>query len=191
MKYNLTAIRKLILEAYDDQELTVFCHDYFREVIERFGAGMSKSDKAFQLVTYCDRRGQLEALVDRIKAERPEKYSKYQAQLESGEEAPSMLEEIRAEASEYAEVFESASRAESHRKRFPTKTDLTQETDHPLTGSPQEIKRWFLEELGPDEQTFVVTAALFSGLERQELMDLYSGVLNVLRPPEAQVNEER
>jgi hypothetical protein len=129
MKYNLRAIRKLILEAYDEQELTVFCHNYFREVVERFGTGTGKSEKAFQLVTYCDRREQLGVLVDRIKAERPEKYEKYRKRLEGGEEAPSVLEEIQAETSEYAEVLKAVSRVESHRKPAASKTSAVQETD--------------------------------------------------------------
>lgn len=190
MKYNLTAVRKLLIEAFDDGELTIFCHDHFREVVEHFGEGMSKSDKAFQLVTYCDRREQLEALMDRIKDERPGKFEKYEAQLASGEDAPSVLDEIRAEASEYAEMFEPVSRVESSRKRTQTESGVTPETVHPLASSPREVKRWFMQELKSDEQVFVVTAALFSGLERQELMGIYIDVWNILRPPEAQAGEE-
>jgi len=87
MKYNLTAIRQLIIEAFDDEELTIFCYDHFSEVIERFGTGMSKSAKALHLVTYCDRREQLGSLLERIKAARPEKYEKYQARLVTDRDA--------------------------------------------------------------------------------------------------------
>jgi len=190
MKYNLRAVRRLIAEGFSDGELTTFCHDYFGEVIEYFGSGMSKNDKVLQLVTYCDRREELESLLEKVQAERPKKYEKYEAQLEGGEDAPSILEEIRAEASEYAEVFGPVGRAELHRERVSTERDVAQETGHPLAGDPQEIKTWFLKELDPEEQVFVVTAALFSGLERQELIDLYSGVLSVLRPGEVQTDEE-
>jgi hypothetical protein len=182
MKHNLTAIRKLILEAYDEQELTVFCHDYFREVVERFGTGMSKSEKAFRLVAYCDRREQLRVLLARIEAERPEKYENYRKRLEGGEQAPSVLEEIQAETSEYADVLEPMGHTESRRKRAAAATESTQESDHPLAGNPQEVKRWFLEDLSSDEQIFIVTAALFSGLERQELMAIYGDVLRTLQP---------
>ena len=192
MRYNLTVLRKLIIEAFDDEELTIFCHDHFSEVTEGFGAGMSRSAKALQLVTYCDRREQLGILVERIETERPEKYKTYKAQLESGEEAPSALglEEIRAGASEYAEVLQPVSRAEPRRERVSMEGGTDQEADHPLAGSSQEVKRWFLDKLTPEEQAFVVTAALFSGLERQELMDLYRGALNILRPAEAQADRE-
>jgi hypothetical protein len=189
MKYNSKAIRELILEAYGDQELTVFCYDYFREVIERFGSGMSKSEKAFQLVAYCERREQLGILLDKVKAERPEKYEKYRARLEGGEEAPSVLEEIQAETSEYADVLEPMGQ-ESRRKRVATATQSTPGSDHPLAGGPQGVKRWFLEDLSSDEQIFVVTAALFSGLERRELMSLYQDVLNTLQPIKPEANEE-
>jgi hypothetical protein len=93
MRYNLTAIRKLIIEAFDDEELTVFCHDHFGQVIERFSASMSLGTKAFHLATYCDRHEQLGLLVDRIKAERPEKYRKYQAQLDGSEQLSSVVSE--------------------------------------------------------------------------------------------------
>ena len=185
MKYNLRAIRKLILEAYDEQELTVFCYDYFHEVIERFGTGMSKSEKAFQLVAYCDRREQLRVLLERIEAERPEKYEIYRESLEGSEEAPSVLDEIQAGASEYADVLEPMGHVESRRKRAAAATGSTQVSDHPLAGSPQEVKRWFLQDLSSDEQIFLVTAALFSGLERRELMSIYRDVLSTLQPVKA------
>lgn len=190
MKYNSTAIRKLIIEAFDDDDLTIFCHDHFSEVAERFSAGMRKDVKALQLVTYCYRHEQVGLLIDKIKAENSEKYEKYKTLLESGEEAPSILEEIRAETSEIAEAFEPMSRAESHRRRVSTETGVAEKTDHPLAGSSQEVKRWFVEKLDPEEQVFVVTAALFSGLKRQELMGLYDGVSSVLRPTETQAGGE-
>jgi len=190
MKYNLTVMRKLILEAFDEEELTLFCHEYFGEVIERFGSGMGKSAKVLQLVTYCDRREELDTLLEKIRAERPKKYEKYLAQLESGEGAPSVVEEIRAGANEYAEMFESMSTAESHRRRVRAEADSAQGTTHPLAGSQQEVKRWFLMELEPDEQIFVITAALFSGLERQELMGIYKDVVSTLQPVRRQTDKE-
>jgi hypothetical protein len=84
MEYNLRAIRQLIIEAFDDEELITFCHDYFGEVIQRFSSGMSKSAKVLQLVTYCERRERLGSLLEKVRAERPEKYEKYQARLVTG-----------------------------------------------------------------------------------------------------------
>ncbi len=84
MKHNMIAIRKLIIEAFDDEELVMFCDDHFAEVTERFGDGMGKSKKAHLLVTYCDRHEKLESLVGLLRVERPEKYAKYQAQLGGG-----------------------------------------------------------------------------------------------------------
>jgi hypothetical protein len=87
MEYNLRAIRQLIAEAFDDEGLITFCYDYFGDVIQNFGSGMSKNAKVLQLITYCDHREQLGSLLDRVKTERPEKYEKYQARLVTGRDA--------------------------------------------------------------------------------------------------------
>ncbi len=81
MEYNLAQIRTLITEAYDDEELTIFCSDHFREVVDRFGSGMGKREKAFLLVEYCYRHEALDTLLKKVKAERPQKYETYRTQL--------------------------------------------------------------------------------------------------------------
>ncbi len=88
MEYNLAQIRTLITEAYDDEELTIFCSDHFREVVDRFGSGTGKREKAFLLVEYCYRHEALDTLLKKVKAERSQKYEMYRAQLTS-EDYPS------------------------------------------------------------------------------------------------------
>jgi hypothetical protein len=190
MEYSRKAIRELIVEAFNNEELVIFCSDHFREAADSFSPKMGKREKAFLLVEYCYRHEGLALLLEKIKAERPKKYEKYQAQLEGGEEAASVLEEIREGASQYADVFESMSPAEPPRKRPSMESPSTQETTHPLAGGLPVVKGWFLKELAPREQIFVMTVALFSGLERQELMGIYKDMLGMLHPSEAQADRE-
>lgn len=91
MEYNLAQIRTLVTEVYDDEELTIFCSDHFREVVDRFGSGTGKREKAFLLVEYCYRHEELDTLLKKVKAERPQKYEMYRARL-VGENIPSQSE---------------------------------------------------------------------------------------------------
>lgn len=65
------AIRTLIIRAFDDQELSTFCFDHYREVYEQFTVGMTKIRMVNLLIDYCERRGDLQSLVARIQRERP------------------------------------------------------------------------------------------------------------------------
>jgi len=304
MKYNVTAIRKLIIEAFGDEELTTFCYGHFREVTERFESDMSKSNKVLQLVTYCSQHNKLDELLAKVEAEHPEHYQKYKDQLEEGADASpapleNMLEGVRSEESDkedecqerleddeggpslerirektsrmaeqmptmqsdvyspyeaglrrllnrmgrnhphYSEALvyqqrltenishsrlygdttpRKSDRAEiiaqlnrlalsvanvpfidlcgldmsttpqtsSHSEQAPVGVEDAEESAHPLTGDLQAVNQWFVEELGTNEQVFVIAAALFSGLERQELMGIYDDMLNILRPPQSQ-----
>lgn len=72
----LTAkIRKVLTEGFDDEELTCLCFDYYREVHNRFAAGMTKTAKIYALITYCEQRKKLPALVGILRIERPETYT--------------------------------------------------------------------------------------------------------------------
>lgn len=85
MRYNTKLMRTLIVEAFDDLELIAFCHDYFPEVSSQFGDGMGKEQKAFRLITWCERRERMAFLLECIKQERPEKFGKYEKQLTNAE----------------------------------------------------------------------------------------------------------
>ncbi len=190
VKYNLVKIRELIIEAFDDDELTIFCHDHFRAFADSVSSDTGRKKKAFLLVEYCGRCEKLQVLADRIKAEKHEKYEKYEPQITSSDSAPaSRLEEFQAGTSGYGDMFESTSSALSV-QHAPAESPPEQENTHPLAGGPQEVKRWFVTDLKPEEQVFVVAAALFSGLERRELMEVYKGLLGVLKPTEPLKHEE-
>jgi hypothetical protein len=174
VEYNLGKVRALIADAFDDEELTLFCYDHFREVTDRFSSGMGKSTKLFHLIEYCNRHESLGLLLEKVKATRPGKYEKYEAFL-----VPA-LEQIRAGTHTYEDAFEPVDVEEASRKRILMEPYSIQESVHPLAGSRQAVKRWFLTELDLEEQIFVVTAALFNGLERPDLMEIYDNALGIL-----------
>lgn len=191
MKYNRIAIREFIAESFSDQELNTFCQTHFGEVILDFGSRMGRRDKADMLVGYCDRRGVIDSLLEKLETERPNKYGKLKDRLEREEqEDSSRLEEVRTGANEYEEILGRKDRTRILPSQEQAESALAQGSDHPLTGELPEVKHWFLEKLEPDQQVFIVAAALFNGLERKDLMDIYQDMLNILKPANARVQSE-
>ncbi len=66
-----TAIRSYLTTAYSDDELTVLCADYFRDVADTFAAGMTKPQKIQLLLDYCQRRELLPSLLTALHNDRP------------------------------------------------------------------------------------------------------------------------
>ena len=65
------AIRSYLTAAYSDDELTILCADYFRDVADTFAAGMTKPQKIQLLLDYCQRRELLPSLVAALHSDRP------------------------------------------------------------------------------------------------------------------------
>lgn len=55
-------LRTFLLSAFDDEALTHLCYDHFREVHDRFSVGMTRTQKAQELVAHCERRDLLDKL---------------------------------------------------------------------------------------------------------------------------------
>jgi hypothetical protein len=51
-----------LLRVFDDEALTHFCYDHFREVHNRFSQGMTRTQKTQELVAHCERLGLLDDL---------------------------------------------------------------------------------------------------------------------------------
>jgi hypothetical protein len=71
------AIRRLLFDAFSDDELRSFCFDHFPPVYQDFAQGMSKSDKIQRLLDYCYRQDQFERLLEAIRKENPNQYERY------------------------------------------------------------------------------------------------------------------
>ena len=67
-------IRRFIMDIFDDEELTTFCSDYFREVQNNFTTGMTKGDKTLRLLDHCQRRERLPDLLKCLRAARPAQF---------------------------------------------------------------------------------------------------------------------
>lgn len=76
-EFNTSAIRQLLREAFDDEELITLCYDEFRPVYERFTSGVPRLIKIQLLIDYCERYGQFDQLLAIIKALNSHQYSKY------------------------------------------------------------------------------------------------------------------
>ncbi len=64
-------IRELLNKTFTEEALTILCFDHFLAVYRRFVAGMNKQQKIRRLVTYCEGRGQVDALLSQVRAYRP------------------------------------------------------------------------------------------------------------------------
>jgi hypothetical protein len=68
-------IRKFLIELFNDEELTILCYDYFRDVYDDFALGMSKGQKIQLLIDYCGRREAISNLLAAMAAERAAQYA--------------------------------------------------------------------------------------------------------------------
>lgn len=75
--YNPGRIRKLLKDAFSEEEFVIFCYDNFREVREQFSAGMTASAKIQLLIEYCDRRNLFSQLLALVNEANPAKYAEY------------------------------------------------------------------------------------------------------------------
>ena len=81
--WNRSAIRQLLGDAFNDEELTTLCFDHFPAVYEAFGSGMSKGDKILRLLDYCVRREQVAQLLTAVQTANPAQYRRYEDRLRS------------------------------------------------------------------------------------------------------------
>jgi len=79
--WDTAAIRELLTEAFNDEELDTLCFDHFRAVYEEFASGMSKGEKIRRLLDYCVRREQVETLLAQVRQGNPAQYARFEEQL--------------------------------------------------------------------------------------------------------------
>ncbi len=65
-------LRRLITQAFSEEDLKAFCYDYYRLVYEEFTSAMSKLSMIQILIEYCERRNVTEDLLQKMKEQRPE-----------------------------------------------------------------------------------------------------------------------
>jgi hypothetical protein len=78
---NPAVLRRLIVEAFSDEELSVFCYDYFRKVYDQLGSGMSKIAKVQRLIEHTERNRRIDELLTRIQTANPAQYNAFEPEL--------------------------------------------------------------------------------------------------------------
>jgi hypothetical protein len=74
MPTNTADIRPYLTSAYNDEELTTLCADYFRDVYDNFTTGMTKTQKIQLLLDHCQRRDLMTNLLAALERDRPDQY---------------------------------------------------------------------------------------------------------------------
>lgn len=80
-KYNTSAVRKLLIAAFSDEEFAIFCFDYFPDVYQEFAEGMSFSKKVQALIDYCARHVSFDDLLALVKEKNPAQYAEFDASI--------------------------------------------------------------------------------------------------------------
>jgi len=68
-------IRKLLMDAFNDEEIQTLCFDHFPQVLDEFSAGMSRSDKILRLLIHCRHHNLASQLLSAIQTLRPNQYA--------------------------------------------------------------------------------------------------------------------
>ncbi len=170
-------VRKILINSYSKDELVTLATDITGNAEGVFSDGGTIETKARELVEWCSRRKKIQFLIDQIKKDRLETYKDYEQQLEEKSESP--LESVRSAGEGIKEIYGELKSTEIRKENASTEDASTHRRRHPLAGRQSSIHSWF-EKLKPDEQVFVVSAALFSELQRDELMYLYMNMLKAL-----------
>jgi len=74
-------IRELLTAAFNDEELTTLCFDYFRPVYEGFSTGMSAGQKVQRLLDYCESHLCMDELLKLAQQRNPAQFARFQARL--------------------------------------------------------------------------------------------------------------
>ena len=75
--YDTSAIRQLLAEALDDEELTILCFDHFDKVYQKFTEGITRTRKIQMLIEHCKRRNLFSELLSQVERANPKKYGEY------------------------------------------------------------------------------------------------------------------
>ena len=76
-RYNTAAIRKLLDEAFEDEDLNAFVYDYFRPLYQHLDPNMTKKQKIQSIIEYADSEMLFERLLDSLAKERRLNYRQF------------------------------------------------------------------------------------------------------------------
>jgi hypothetical protein len=79
--YNSATLRKLLIAAFSDEDFTTFCYDHFRKVYEKFGRGLTFTEKVQLLLEHCEQNLAFDKLLSLVEAENPTQYQRFKTLL--------------------------------------------------------------------------------------------------------------
>ncbi len=80
--YHTSAIRQLLVEAFSDEEFTIFCYDYFRKVHQKFST-LTFSTKIQLLIEHCENNDLFPKLLTHLQTANPAKYAQLAHSLQT------------------------------------------------------------------------------------------------------------
>jgi hypothetical protein len=182
-------LRKVLVEAYNRDELRILATDISGNDEIVFSANGTIETWAGELISWCGRRNKSLILIDSIKKGRPEVYKEYESKLEK--KTGSQWDEIQTETKDIEEAVGALRTRGTKQRAVSGEAGKPHKSKHPLAGSKSTVHAWF-RKLDTEQQVFVTSAALFSGLQRDELISLYRDlqtVLGVSEEPEKKAEE--
>lgn len=80
-KYNLNAIRDMILHVFNDDQLNAFCLDHFYSAYRHITVGMSKKEKVATLIDHAERDNKIPDLLEKVKEKNEFQFMNYESRI--------------------------------------------------------------------------------------------------------------
>lgn len=77
INYNIKNIHKLLMNAYNDESLSVLCMLHFEYIYNNFAFGQTKQQKIMMLIDHCKRFVKFETLLQLVEQENQIQYNRY------------------------------------------------------------------------------------------------------------------
>ena len=176
-----TTLQQFIVETFSETELLVLCEsdEQLDKVKAEFSDTMGLGEKVRRLIGFCKRHRLSGILWVKVKEERKEQWVAYQM---PDKEPDSPVGQMRENTKEVEGIFREIKAIENMDSQSISPAGPVDKT-HPLAQGDTEVKKWFAEELSTDEQILLLTATLFSGLEKHEFAQIYDGINQGLQAP--------
>lgn len=161
-------IRECLEICFDSESIRIFCQNYFTYVFNRLHSSDRLDYVISEIIRYCEQRGnvQFEYLWQKIKIERKDNYQKYYLRWQNA--VQDTVEISRVNVEEYA--FKASEKNETQTSQ-----------DNLLAKNTNELTSWFFSELQPEEQSLLLSTALFEGMSRQKLVEIITDLEKILQ----------
>ena len=161
-------IRECLEICFDSESIRIFCQHHFTYVFKRLNPSDRLDYVISEIIRYCEQRGnvQFEYLWQKIKIERKDNYYNYYLRWQKAVQGTVEISRVNVE--EYA--FKASEKSE-------TQTS----PDNLLAKNTNELTSWFFSELQPEEQSLLLSTALFEGMSRQKLVEVITDLEKILQ----------